>query len=113
MFDSFTPLAAVQVGDLSIGRLCRRKTIAAVNGSLPGPVLRVREGDSVIVHVINDSPYDLTVHWHGVIQFRNAWADGPDYITQFPILTGNKYTHRFNVTIKEYFGDMLIFHIYE
>ncbi|KAG9155148.1 hypothetical protein Leryth_011129 [Lithospermum erythrorhizon] len=51
------------VGDLSIGRLCRRKTIAAVNGSLPGPVLRVREGDSVIVHVINDSPYDLTVHW--------------------------------------------------
>ncbi|KAL5546163.1 hypothetical protein UlMin_005850 [Ulmus minor] len=35
---------------------------------------------------------------HGLKQFRNGWADGPAYITQCPIKTGNSYTYDFNVT---------------
>ncbi|GAA0165867.1 oxidase [Lithospermum erythrorhizon] len=89
------------VANLTIERLCIQKTIVAINGSYPGPVLRVREGDSVILHVVNDSPYDLTIHWHGLIQFRNSWADGPDYVTQCPIKPGNTYIYRFNVTSQE------------
>lgn len=35
---------------------------------------------------------------HGLKQYRNGWADGPAYITQCPIMTGNSYTYDFNVT---------------
>ena len=36
------------------------------NGSIPGPVLKVRQGSEVIVHVTNDGDLDATVHWHGL-----------------------------------------------
>ena len=35
---------------------------------------------------------------HGLKQYRNGWADGPAYITQCPIQTGNSYLYDFNVT---------------
>lgn len=53
-----------QVKNLTISRLCERRVITAVNGSLPGPTLKVSEGDTVVIHVINDSPYDITIHWY-------------------------------------------------
>ena len=33
-------------------------------GGVPGPVIEAYEGDTVVVHVINDSPYDVTIHWY-------------------------------------------------
>lgn len=35
---------------------------------------------------------------HGLKQYRNGWADGPAYITQCPIKTGNSYVYDFNIT---------------
>lgn len=35
---------------------------------------------------------------HGLKQVRNGWADGPAYITQCPIQSGNSYTYDFNIT---------------
>ncbi|KAJ0449633.1 putative laccase [Helianthus annuus] len=67
-------------------------------GSLPGPTLRVKEGDTVVVHVFNKSPYNLTIHWHGVFQRLTQWADGPEFVTQCPIRPGGNYTYRFNLT---------------
>ncbi|XP_052172049.1 laccase-7-like isoform X2 [Diospyros lotus] len=68
---------------------------------MPGPTLRVREGDSLVIHVFNQSPYGITLHWHGIFQLFSAWADGPEYTTQCPISPGNSYTYRFNVTKQE------------
>ncbi|XP_042513951.1 laccase-7-like [Macadamia integrifolia] len=89
------------VGNLSVHRLCQEQTIIAVNGSLPGPTIRVREGDTLVVHVVNKSPYNLTIHWHGVFQLLSGWADGPGYVTQCPIQPGASYTHKFNITCQE------------
>jgi FtsP/CotA-like multicopper oxidase with cupredoxin domain len=36
------------------------------NGGLPGPLIRAREGDRLIVHFSNRLPQSTTVHWHGV-----------------------------------------------
>ncbi|KAL9428903.1 hypothetical protein AB3S75_030824 [Citrus x aurantiifolia] len=90
-----------QVKNLTIGRLCRQQTITAVNGSLPGPTIRVREGDTLIVHVSNESPYNVTIHWHGIFQIRSIWADGPNMITQCPIRPGNSYTYKFRIINQE------------
>ncbi|GAA0151332.1 hypothetical protein LIER_10072 [Lithospermum erythrorhizon] len=38
-------------------RLCKDQYITVVNGSLPGPTIYANEGDTIIVHLINDSPY--------------------------------------------------------
>ncbi|XP_043694771.1 laccase-7-like [Telopea speciosissima] len=89
------------VGNLTIERLCHKQVITAVNGKLPGPIIKVREGDTLIVNVFNESPYNLTIHWHGVFQLLSAWADGPSYVTQCPILPGNNYTYKFNITKQE------------
>ncbi len=40
--------------------------VYAYNGRIPGPVLEVSEGDSVIIHFQNDLPENTTVHWHGL-----------------------------------------------
>ncbi|KAL5973519.1 hypothetical protein ACLOJK_030170 [Asimina triloba] len=89
------------VGNLTVQPLCEEVNIVAVNGTLPGPTIDVREGDQLVVDVINESPYNMTIHWHGIFQLLTGWADGPAYVTQCPMLPGNTYTYRFNVTMQE------------
>ncbi|PIA54505.1 hypothetical protein AQUCO_00900806v1, partial [Aquilegia coerulea] len=89
------------VASNTLQRLCRQEVKTLVNGSLPGPVIKLREGDQLIVHVNNKSPYNMTIHWHGVFQMFSAWADGPAYVTQCPIVPGSSFTYRFNVTGQE------------
>ncbi|XP_058215393.1 laccase-7-like [Rhododendron vialii] len=89
------------VQNLTLSRLCKQQVVTAVNGSLPGPAIQVHEGDTLIIHVFNKSPYNLTIHWHGIFQLHSAWADGPEYVTQCPILPGNKYTYKFTITGQE------------
>src|SRR4030065_670068 len=38
-----------------------------INGSLPGPTLRMREGDTVTIRVTNRLTVDTSIHWHGII----------------------------------------------
>lgn len=90
-----------EVADLTITRLCQSKAVPAVNGTVPGPTVKVKEGDTLKVHVINKSPYNMTIHWHGVFQLLSCWADGPNMITQCPIRPGKTYTYRFNITGQE------------
>ncbi|KAJ8753901.1 hypothetical protein K2173_000155 [Erythroxylum novogranatense] len=90
-----------EVKNLTIQRLCSQQVVTAVNGSVPGPTLNVREGDTLVVHVINKSSYNMTIHWHGIFQVLSAWADGPNMVTQCPIQPGKNYTYRFNVTDQE------------
>ncbi|WJZ85518.1 hypothetical protein VitviT2T_005046 [Vitis vinifera] len=81
----------------NVSRLCHAKPIVTVNGMFPGPTIYVREGDQVLVNVTNYAQYNASIHWHGLKQFRNGWADGPAYITQCPIKTGHSYTYNFQV----------------
>ncbi|XP_057788937.1 laccase-22-like [Salvia miltiorrhiza] len=79
-------------------RLCASKPIITVNGKFPGPTLYAREDDTVIVRVVNHVTDNVTIHWHGVRQLRTGWADGPAYITQCPIQTGQSYIYKFTLT---------------
>ncbi|XP_051146650.1 laccase-11-like [Andrographis paniculata] len=82
----------------TVSRLCHAKPIVTVNGMFPGPTIYVREGDRLQINVTNYAQYNMSVHWHGLKQYRNGWADGPAYITQCPVQTGQSYTYDFNVT---------------
>lgn len=56
-------LFVFQVGNLTVSRLCEDRVITAVNGQLPGPTIEVDEGDTLVVHVTNESPYNMSIHW--------------------------------------------------
>ncbi|KAH9319808.1 hypothetical protein KI387_021577, partial [Taxus chinensis] len=82
----------------NVSRLCHSKPIVTVNGQFPGPTIYAREGDTVLVNLTNHVKYNLSIHWHGIRQLRTGWADGPAYITQCPIQTGQSYTYNFTIT---------------
>ena len=65
----------------------------AYNDQIPGPRLRVTEGDRVRINVTNNLPEPTTVHWHGLI-VPNA-MDGPADVTQEPIAPGASFTYEF------------------
>ncbi|KAL6654554.1 hypothetical protein ACP70R_008019 [Stipagrostis hirtigluma subsp. patula] len=89
------------VSQVNMTHLCKETLITVVNGQLPGPMIEITEGDTVVVHVINKSPYNITIHWHGVKQQLNCWADGVPMITQCPILPNHNFTYRFDVAGQE------------
>jgi hypothetical protein len=68
----------------------------AFNGQVPGPRIRLRQGDRVRIDVRNRLRESTTVHWHGLI-LPNV-MDGPAKITQDPIEQGGVYHYEFTVT---------------
>ncbi|CAO2182334.1 unnamed protein product [Urochloa humidicola] len=99
--DAATAKYTFTVGSMQINQLCSTTSIIAVNGQLPGPSIEVNEGDAVEVKVINNSPYNVTIHWHGVFQLMTPWADGPSLVSQCPIQPSGSYTYRFSVAGQE------------
>lgn len=65
----------------------------AYNDQLPGPQIRVREGDRVRVILHNQLPESTAVHFHGVELPNNM--DGVPFITQPPVKPGQSYTYEF------------------
>lgn len=63
------------------------------NGTVPGPMIRVTDGDKVRVILKNDLPQPTTIHWHG-IAVPNAMDGIPD-VTQKPIEPGETFTYEF------------------
>ncbi|KAK9065867.1 hypothetical protein SSX86_015269 [Deinandra increscens subsp. villosa] len=81
----------------NVTRLCQTKSIITVNGKFPGPRIIAREGDRLVIKVVNHVPNNISIHWHGIRQLRSGWADGPAYITQCPIQTGHSYVYNFTI----------------
>lgn len=87
-----------------------------LNGQSPGPPLDITVGDSVEFEVINSSPYNTTVHFHGITQLGTVshfprwctdlmltaqpWSDGVPGVSQYPILPGQDFTYKW--TADEY-----------
>lgn len=68
-------------------------TAFTYNGTVPGPMIRVTEGDQVRILVRNELPDPTTIHWHGV-EVPNA-MDGVPGVTQDPIQPGETFTYEF------------------
>ncbi|MED6134456.1 Lactose Permease [Stylosanthes scabra] len=82
----------------NVTRLCHTKSMVTVNGSFPGPPIYAREGDRLVIKVINNVNNNVSLHWHGIRQVQSQWADGPAYITQCPIQRGHSYVYNFTLT---------------
>ncbi|KAI8015840.1 Laccase-17 [Camellia lanceoleosa] len=81
----------------NVTRLCHTKSIVTVNGQFPGPRIVAREGDTLLIKVVNHVQNNVSIHWHGIRQLQSGWADGPAYITQCPIQTGQSYVYNYTI----------------
>jgi FtsP/CotA-like multicopper oxidase with cupredoxin domain len=66
----------------------------AYNGRVPGPEIRVRQGERVRILVENRLAEETTVHWHGV-RVPNP-MDGVPHLTQKPIAPGETFVYEFD-----------------
>ena len=66
------------------------------NGQMPGPEIRVREGDHVRITLINHLPVATTIHWHGVNVPPEM--DGPAGLNQAPVEPGQTFVYDFIAT---------------
>ncbi|MCP5412048.1 MAG: copper resistance system multicopper oxidase [Alphaproteobacteria bacterium] len=86
--------------DLRIGRISldvdgRAGHAVAINGMVPGPLLRFREGQNVRLSVTNDLEEDTSIHWHGLlVPFQ---MDGVPGVTFPGIKRGETFVYEFPV----------------
>ena len=101
---ALTPLAGGQMREfrLTAGAMTyefvkgQPTTAWAYNNQVPGPELRVREGDLVRVVFTNNLPEPTTIHWHGVNVPTSM--DGVPHISQPPVPPGGTFTYEFIAT---------------
>lgn len=70
-------------------------SVWAYNSILPGPEIRVRQGERVRVAVENGLAEETTVHWHG-LRVPNS-MDGVSHLTQKPIKSGESFEYEFDL----------------
>ncbi|KAJ6496268.1 laccase [Mycena sanguinolenta] len=80
--------------------LTRSAVLAA--GTFPGPLIQANLGDTMSINVVNglQDPTMLkstSIHWHGIVQNKTNWEDGPAFVTQCPIIPGNSFQYSFAV----------------
>lgn len=83
------------IGALAVNYTGRPRIATAVNGQLPAPLLRWREGDTVTLRVTNRLPVRSSIHWHGIL--LPAAMDGVPGLSFRGIAPGDTYVYRFTV----------------
>jgi FtsP/CotA-like multicopper oxidase with cupredoxin domain len=66
-----------------------------INGAVPGPTLRFKEGDIARIHVHNKMAVETSIHWHGLLVPPNM--DGVPLISFPPIAPGTTFTYEFPI----------------
>jgi CopA family copper-resistance protein len=84
----------LSVGETAVNVTGRAAAGTVVNGTLPGPVLRWREGDSVTLRVRNTLDVETSIHWHGLL--LPAEMDGVPGLSFHGIAPGETFTYRFD-----------------
>nr|AEO22162.1 laccase [Pleurotus ostreatus] len=75
---------------------------ASETASVTGVLVQGNKGDNFQLNVLNQLS-DTTmlkttsIHWHGFFQSGSTWADGPAFVNQCPIASGNSFLYDFNV----------------
>jgi FtsP/CotA-like multicopper oxidase with cupredoxin domain len=66
-----------------------------INGGIPGPILRFKEGDFARIHVHNEMSVETSIHWHGLLVPPDM--DGVPYVSFPPIKPRTTFTYEFPI----------------
>jgi CopA family copper-resistance protein len=85
----------LRIGETPMNFTGSPRTAFTVNGSVPAPTLRWKEGDTVTMRVANTLDEDASIHWHGILLPANM--DGVPGLSFHGIRPGETYVYRFKV----------------
>lgn len=108
------PLAYEMVGGVKVFRITARPvkwqilpqfkslpdiwaTAWSYNGQIPGPMIRITQGDRIRVVFKNELPEATSIHWHGLRVPNNMDGVAEPAITQQPVKPGETFTYEFTV----------------
>ncbi|MCU0211676.1 MULTISPECIES: copper resistance system multicopper oxidase [Pseudomonas] len=83
------------IGETPVNITGNPRTAMTINGGIPGPLLRWREGDTVTLRVRNKLKADTSIHWHGILLPANM--DGVPGLSFHGIEPGGVYVYQFKV----------------
>ncbi|MEJ2441202.1 MAG: copper resistance system multicopper oxidase [Gammaproteobacteria bacterium] len=83
------------IGEVPVNFTGEMGVATAINGQIPAPELRWREGDTITLRVTNKLKAPTSIHWHGII-LPNP-MDGVPGLTYAGIMPGETFTYRFKV----------------
>jgi CopA family copper-resistance protein len=85
----------LRIGETPMNFTGSPRVAFTVNGSVPAPTLRWKEGDTVTLRVANTLAEDASIHWHGILLPANM--DGVPGLSFHGIRPGEAYVYRFKV----------------
>jgi CopA family copper-resistance protein len=86
---------ALEIGEIPFNVTGRPRHATAINGQVPGPILRWREGDTVTLAVTNRLSVPTSIHWHGIR--TPSPMDGVPGLSFADIPPGETFVYRFRV----------------
>lgn len=89
------PHIRLDIGRTPVNFTGRERMATTINGGVPGPLLRWREGDTVTLDVTNNLAQHTSIHWHGILLPANM--DGVPGMSFVGILPGATFRYRFTV----------------
>jgi CopA family copper-resistance protein len=108
------PQLDLLIGPLAVNVTGRRRLATAVNGSIPGPALRLQEGETVTIKVTNHLAEPTSIHWHGLrlpsdqdgvpgLSFHGI-SPGQSFSYRFPVRQGGTYWYHSHSGMQEQTG---------
>jgi len=85
----------LDIGYLPVNFTGKKRQATAINGSVPAPILRWKEGDRITLNVRNNMAVDSSIHWHGIILPSNM--DGVPGLSFAGIKPGASFEYEFDV----------------
>ena len=85
----------LRIGETPMNFTGNARMAFTVNGSVPAPTLRWKEGETVTLRVANTLDEDASIHWHGILLPANM--DGVPGLSFHGIRPGETYVYRFRV----------------
>ena len=96
----YSDLIDLQIQKTKLPIAGKNASTLTVNGSIPGSLIRLKEGQTATINVTNNLDEDTSLHWHGLIVPREM--DGVPGISYAGIKPGETFTYRFPSQAKWY-----------
>jgi CopA family copper-resistance protein len=104
----------LEIGPMPVNITGRAKTATAINGQLPAPILRWREGDTITLAVANRLSEPTSIHWHGIrtpspmdgvpgLSFAGI-PPGQTFVYRFPVRQSGTYWYHSHSAFQEQTG---------
>lgn len=92
----------------------KERRAIGINGTVPGPLIRLREGQNVRLSVRNDLDQDSSIHWHGLllpfqmdgvpgVSFPGI-KPGSTFLYEFPVMQSGTYWYHSHSGLQEQLG---------